>query len=223
MHAQRCVHIFVTLRTITEFNTVFSSAIATSLLIFFGAEYGLRAAVQKIETTRKKTHALQDVVNFEANKSQLSDLDTELEKLRRQCRIQELDLYEKELMIPARPLKEKYDSLRQFRTWYMQKELIEDCVSRGGCCSRGCGCCGRRHLDSERKKGIGHCTDECSCCSTYRKVELSPKDKDRLPRLRQLLKDKNPAFLLKMADAYFLGPALADSRLVNYRPMKSGP
>jgi hypothetical protein len=167
---------------------------------------------------RKKTRALQEMANFEKNRSLLSDLDEELEKLRRQCRKQELDLYEQELMIPIWPLKEEYDSLRQCRTWNMRKELVEDCVARGGCCSRERGC-GRRCLDSERKKGIGHCTEECSCCSTYREVELSPKDKDQLPRLHRLLQSDNPAFLLKVADAYFLGPTFVDSRLVNYRPI----
>lgn len=73
-------------------------------------------------------------------------------------------------------------------------------------------------------RGLGHCTEGCSCCSTNRDIELPAKEKDQImQRLYALLKSDNPAFLLKMADAYFLGPALVDPKLIpNYKLIKSG-
>lgn len=176
------------------------------------AEDSLRATVQRVEAVKKKVKALEKAATIENNKSQLADVEEELVQLQRKCWKQELKLYEREQMIPEWPLKQNYDLPRERRAWYMRKELVQDCADRGGCCSRSCGCCARRHLDSERKKGIGHCTLECGCCSTYRDVELSVVEKaEILGRLRDNLEDKNPSFLLRMTEAYFLGPGPAAS------------
>jgi hypothetical protein len=175
------------------------------------AEYSLRATVQRVDMVKKIVQALEKAASIENNKTQLADWEAELEQLQRRCWQKELDLYEYEQMIPEWPLKHNYDLLRQSGAWYMRKELVRDCVDRGGCCSRSCGCCGRRHLDSERKKGVGYCTVECSCCSTYRDVELSVVEKAKITgRLRDNLRNQNPSFLLRMAEAYFLGPGPAD-------------
>lgn len=174
------------------------------------AEDSLRATVQRVEMVKKKVKALEKAATIENNKTQLVDWEKELEQLQRKCWKQELKLYDREQMVPEWPLKQNYDLLRESGTWYMRKELAKDCADRGGCCSRSCGCCGRCHLDSEWKRGIGHCTLECSCCSTYRDAELSVVEKaEILGRLRGNLENKNPSFLLRMTEAYFLGPGPA--------------
>lgn len=174
------------------------------------AEGSLRAMVQRVEMVKQKIKALEKAATIENNKSQLADWEKELELLQRKCWKQELKLYELEQMIPEWPLKHNYDLLRESGAWYMRKELAKDCADQGGCCSRSCGCCGQRHLDSERKKGIGHCTLECSCCSIYRVAELSAVEKAEISgRLRDNLENKNPSFLLRMSEAYFLGPGPA--------------
>jgi hypothetical protein len=175
------------------------------------AEQNLRATVQRVDMMKKRIKALEKAASIEDNKTHLSDWEEELEQLQRMGWKQELELYEREQLMPEWPLKQGYDRLRESAAWYMRIELVRDCVDRGGCCSRSCGCCGQRHLDSERKRGAGHCTLECSCCSTYRDVELSLVEKIKFTeRLRDNLRNQNPSFLLRMAEAYFLSPAPAD-------------
>lgn len=59
--------------------------------------------------------------------------------------------------------------------WYMHSVLVEDCVNRGGCCSRDTGCCvsHEREISSTGELGIGHCTVECDCCSNARGFDLT--------------------------------------------------
>jgi hypothetical protein len=174
------------------------------------AESSLRATVQRVEMVKKKVKALEKAATIENNTAQLVDWEKELEQLQQKYWKQDLKLYELEQMIPEWPLKQNYDLLRESRAWYMRKELAKDCADRGGFCSRSCGCCGRRHVDSDLKKGIGHCTLECSCCSIYRGAELSAVEKAEIVgRLRDNLQNKNPSFLLRMTEVYFLGPGPA--------------
>lgn len=50
-----------------------------------------------------------------------------------------------------------FDLSRSYPTWYMHEVLVEDCIRKQGCCSRGCGCCPNRQLDSTRRLAAGHC------------------------------------------------------------------
>ena len=185
-------------------------------------EHSLRATVQRVDMVKNKVKALEKAANIENNNTQLNDWKIELEQLQRECWKQDLELYENEQLIPEWPLKQNYDLLRENGAWYMRKELAKDCADRGGCCSRSCGCCGQRHLNSQRKKGIGHCTIECLCCSTYREVELTASDKTELAwKLHNSLENKDPSFLLRMAEAYFLGPGLVVSGPADYSTSKS--
>jgi hypothetical protein len=72
-------------------------------------------------------------------------------------------LRDAENLLPQRPLKDIYDQIRQNPAWYLQKELINNCVASGGCCGRSCGCCRKRCLTS-KGRGVGHCTVLCGCC-----------------------------------------------------------
>lgn len=66
------------------------------------------------------------------------------------------------------PQSRAFMTWRAHPKWYMHRALIEDCVARGGCCARGCGCCHGRKIDESRKFGAGHCTSECACCQKER-------------------------------------------------------
>lgn len=71
---------------------------------------------------------------------------------------------------------------RSDHRWYMHSVLVEDCVNRGGCCNRDCGCCvsHERETSSLGGLGIGHCAVECGCCSKARGFDLTAKEKNVL-------------------------------------------
>lgn len=58
--------------------------------------------------------------------------------------------------------------------WYMHPALVENCIGRGGCCGRECGCCvaPQRANSSAGQLGVGHCTLDCGCCSKNRGFKL---------------------------------------------------
>lgn len=171
------------------------------------AEHALRRTVQREETLTKRS--LQKVASTEDDKIQLRQWYEELEALERTYIRQERDLYAFESLLPAKPLKRAYDSLRHNSAWYLREELVEDCVG----CSRNCGCCERRQFTSKRRKGIGHCTEECGCCLNDRGFEFTAEEKKEIEgQLKWRLRYYNPAYLLKLTEAYFSEPKFSKLR-----------
>ncbi|KAJ5832661.1 hypothetical protein N7474_000972 [Penicillium riverlandense] len=76
-------------------------------------EYALRVSGQRIEMLQKKMKALKKVSSIEVHQIQFAQLNTELEEVQKKYRLQEHRLYIAESMIPERPLKQNYDSLRR--------------------------------------------------------------------------------------------------------------
>ncbi|KAJ5092834.1 hypothetical protein N7456_008695 [Penicillium angulare] len=76
--------------------------------------------------------------------------------------------------------KRGFELWRSHPKWYMHRVLVEECASRQGCCSRGCGCCLNRTIDPSRKLGVGHCTVECGCCRQARGFDIPEKEKKLL-------------------------------------------
>lgn len=72
-----------------------------------------------------------------------------------------------------------FDLWRSHPTWYMHEVLVEDCVRKQGCCSRGCGCCAKRQL-STRQLAAGHCALTCGCCRTARGFELTQEEQNEI-------------------------------------------
>lgn len=78
-------------------------------------------------------------------------------------------------------------AFKQWRSeprWFMHPVLVEDCVNRGDCCGRSCGCCvsRERETSSVGPLGMGHCTVECGCCCNARGFELTAEEKKQLER-----------------------------------------
>ncbi|KAJ5498561.1 hypothetical protein N7453_007612 [Penicillium expansum] len=109
-------------------------------------------------------------------------------------------------MLPPGPLKQDYDATRQDPTWYLRKQLVEDCIGRGGCCARGCDCCEDR-APAQFKKGVGHCTAGCSCCASERGFEHTAEEmQETVDQLDSMLRSRNPSYVIKMTEAYFVKP-----------------
>ncbi|OQD85349.1 hypothetical protein PENANT_c010G07539 [Penicillium antarcticum] len=142
----------------------------TNLFIkLFTVERDLRMPVQREEHMRTKGRAYLKAINSTEDKVKVCELDSLLNEVNRKYFEKELELHECELDLFKRPLKEMYDTLRKDSTWYLRTELVEDCIAKGGCYSRDCGCCQKRHWTSKRSRGIGHCTVECGSCVMIRR------------------------------------------------------
>jgi hypothetical protein len=166
------------------------------------AEYALRNLQQREEALNHRLIALQKAKAIESDNSELEKANELLEETRAQIPRKEYDLYRAVYMMPYF-LQKDYQLLRENEAWFMRKEMVQDCSDRGGCCSRGCGCCSQRHI-SKGKKGNGHCTTECWCCTVFRGFELSQDDKEAINKyLRIRLEHKKSPYLINIANSFF--------------------
>jgi hypothetical protein len=96
----------------------------------------------------------------------------------------ELRYFRSELLESPSALERAFKQWRSNPRWYMHPFLVEDCINRGGCCSRGCECClsSERETSSVGELGIGHCTVECGCCCDARGFELTVEQKNDIER-----------------------------------------
>lgn len=65
--------------------------------------------------------------------------------------------------MPGGLFRKAFLSWRKVFNWHMCRWLREECMARGGCCSRSCGCCEHKK-DTPRLPGRFHCTEFCPCC-----------------------------------------------------------
>jgi hypothetical protein len=169
------------------------------------AEMTLRGLIQRCDSIEKK---LEQPVSTPEDKAKVKEWEEEIQGLQKEICMEQHALYRCEAFLPHRPLKQMYDALRENSTWYCRPELVKDCAERGGCCGRSCRCCQKRHLTTQRTKGIGHCTIDCSCCSEMRGADPTPEERAAiLKMLTEMLRSPNPAYLVKMIGAYFSKPA----------------
>lgn len=117
------------------------------------AEHALRGTVQREEMLQHKVQALQKAADIEPEgKIQLAEANSQLDESRVQCYHRQQALYRAEAMFPTF-VKRDYDILRTDDVWYMREEMVRDCSDRGGCCSRGCGCCVFEEINHKDAKG----------------------------------------------------------------------
>jgi hypothetical protein len=170
------------------------------------AEYKVRQTLQQKETLERKIRTLEKLPENDEDEKRLQLCHQELEIVKRNHGLNEQRMFADESMIPPGPLKREYDAMRQDPTWYLRKELIEDCIGRGGCCARGCACCMNRAF-AYYKRGVGHCTVGCGCCASERGFEYTAGEKQRtVEQLDKMLRSHNPSYVVKMAEAYFAKP-----------------
>ncbi|KAJ5337144.1 uncharacterized protein N7506_005166 [Penicillium brevicompactum] len=142
------------------------------------ADYAMREHVQREETKNHRAIASRKAATIDCDQSWLREEDETLEQEKKQFRETERALY-RALCLLGRGNQQKYHDLRSNPTWYMNEGLVQDCSEQGGCCSRQCGCCAKRHLTG-LKKGVGHCTPECWCCTSFRGSDLSENEKKEI-------------------------------------------
>jgi hypothetical protein len=158
-------------------------------------------ALSKIIEGQRKQMAIDDT--NESAKAELEQLEHEIKGLRRRIWSQEQTLYRAEWTLWG-DLRTKYYAVRKHPKWFLCPELVEDCVSRGGCCARECGCCEKRASSPQRKKGHGHCTVECGCCIRNRGIELTEEEKEQTRHdFENLLWDRDAAYAVHMVMGYF--------------------
>lgn len=189
-----------------ESNCILRTRITDLLL----TEYALRELIQHEERLQRKVIALRKATDTEADRVELQRAKGQLEKCQAQHPAKARALYEAESML--RPVfKELYDDMRRDPKWFMREEMVHDCADQGGCCSRECGCCAKRHL-SGRKKGTGHCTTECECCIAFRGFELSEEEKKKISKnYKSRLNEPKSAYFVKMAHWFLLPYKLSTS------------
>ncbi|CAG8340514.1 unnamed protein product [Penicillium salamii] len=166
-------------------------------------EYMIREIVQREQCLKNELQTFRKIgTGSHHNKEE--EYTQELAKLPRLYSEAEYKLYQAETKIPVGRMRSGYDELRQDTTWYLRKELVEDCKKRGGCCSRSCGCCENRHERAVRVKGLGHCTTGCACCVSERGFDYTAQERQRFSDdLENRLYDDNPTFVIQMVDAFF--------------------
>lgn len=73
--------------------------------------------------------------------------------------------------IPLGIFTRAYQKHRKNPDWYLGKELRADCVRRGGCCGRGCGCCENDRGNTRQLWKRGNFTSACGCCVRTRQSQ----------------------------------------------------
>ena len=73
--------------------------------------------------------------------------------------------------IPSGPFSVAFRQHRKDPDWYLSEYLRADCVRRGGCCGRGCGCCEKDRGNKRQLWKRGHCTSACGCCVRTQKSQ----------------------------------------------------
>lgn len=180
-------------------------------------DYFFRMITQLSENCERKQQLLREKDAQEKGCTQvdsdsLQDCEDTIEELKTVIPILEEAKEHTETHLPEGPLKRSYGKIRRNPAWYLRKELVNDCVKRGGCCGRSCGCCKRRSRAGKNAKGIGHCTAFCACCEASREADGTTGEGTRVVDeevvIQNLLESEDPSHLLTLAEAYFCTPGL---------------
>lgn len=172
-----------------EFHKLFGDYDQDPSAALLNVETSLRETFQREVTLKQKlVKAMTD--NKDNGDSNYRAITEELDELNQQYWLLERDWWAKRSSFPEGPGTRGLNLWRSHPRWYMHRVLVDDCAGRGGCCSRGCGCCSSREIVPARRLGVGHCTVECECCIKSRGFELSPKQKEKVFARFRLSEDR---------------------------------
>lgn len=133
----------------------------------------LREIVQREAFLIRQCDEAEDLLDDpKKRQQQLDEWHAEMRALQQEYWSVERMLYANDDLCPTGPSWRAYLSIRNLPQWYLGTWLIDDCVRRGGCCGRACGCCSKPR-SSIRSKGDGHCTKMCGCCLQARGFPLN--------------------------------------------------
>lgn len=120
--------------------------------------------------------------------SQLKIYKEQLEDFNRRHWALSRKKWTKEGSIESWSFRRAYHIQRACPDWYLNRDLTNDCVGRGGCCS--CGCCKRPRTVDGFEDAIntrGHCTTACGCClKAYGVEDVDIGMNGEIPDLQEL-------------------------------------
>lgn len=148
-------------------------------------EVALRENTQRETALREKIRGLLTRTTTDDSATLVQELQEEISKLNKEYWKLERRWWQIRASFKDTSLTRGIELWRSHPKWYMHRVLREDCVGRGGCCGRGCGCCSNRQNIPERKFAAGHCTVECACCEQARGFEL---DSDQKAQIQEAFK-----------------------------------
>lgn len=193
-------------------------------------ELSLRYHAQREESLLQDYQSLKPNASDKEDKEKLATYLEELKTCSKSYWFGERHLCALEAMIPPDPLRRAYDTWRSNPKWYLHPHLVKDCADNGGCCSRQCGCCQKRALNTERRRGIGHCTIDCACCSKARGFELEDSERKKIikssfERLEKVVNgrvesDFHKTYFYRFMRAYFFGIEPKRDKLPRWTPQR---
>lgn len=142
----------------------------------FATEEKLQKIVQQEDALAKKPESIYIPLFYGKNQK------AELQALSKRYWLLEREWWKHRSSFVEGPLIRAFDLWRSHPLWYMHRVLVEDCMRKGGCCSRSCGCCVNRAFDKTRQLGAGHCTTACGCCNEARGFQLTKEEEKTLSK-----------------------------------------
>ncbi|KAJ5923737.1 hypothetical protein N7454_008982 [Penicillium verhagenii] len=185
---------------------------AKLFVAFIEAETALRTSVQHEEYIKNSIRASEEGSN-ELSPISTAELQEKLLKVQETLPICQQSLYEARWALHS-DITDSYSSVTKDPSWYLKKGLVNDCLEKGGCCSRECGCCKKRQFSTERNFGIGHCTSYCACCDVARGGALTDESRKYIEEsFTRMLQSDTPYFLGRMIWAYFVPPPQVEPKV----------
>lgn len=157
------------------------------------------------EITQRKLALTKVISQAPVPTERTEQIEKEVLDLKEKCFLMECEtklLYDS---IDYKPLKNALKLWRSHPQWYLHRTLTQDCIDRGGCCGRPCGCCQSRKAKPSHKFSVGHCTVECGCCQEDRGYELTEEGKNRMREIFLPDNTKNYAYYRKIMLASVYG------------------
>lgn len=143
----------------------------------FEFELSLRYFTQREECLKRDYQSIKASESCEKDQEQLTICLDQLNACAKCYWRDRRQLDALEYLLPFGPL---YETWRSNPKWYLYPHLVADCADKGGCCSRQCGCCQRCESGPGRRRGMGHCTIDCICCSEARGFDLKDSDRKKI-------------------------------------------